>query len=183
MKDLSIQQGKSTISNKRAAAEPAIGQSPENGGRPSKFRPADTTSSFGRGPSQHPPRAALQYDEARDPGPQPRVSGVPSRERHSGTWPSAVQTGGGTITHDRLPPTSQSSLDKNNPHLTSPEGSPTFNIPADTESRMLLQPETRPISQEQLVNEVKGIYAGLVMVEKKCVEVYLPPALVLCIAY
>ena len=37
---------------------------------------------------------------------------------------------------------------------------------------MLLQPETRPITQEQLVNEVKGIYAGLVMVEKKCVEVH-----------
>ena len=36
---------------------------------------------------------------------------------------------------------------------------------------MLLQPETKPITQEQLVNEVKGIYAGLVMVEKKCVEV------------
>jgi hypothetical protein len=30
-----------------------------------------------------------------------------------------------------------------------------------------LQPATRPITQEQLVNEVKGIYAGLVMVEKK----------------
>jgi hypothetical protein len=30
----------------------------------------------------------------------------------------------------------------------------------------------RPISREQLVNEVKSIYAGLVMVEKKCVEVY-----------
>jgi hypothetical protein len=41
----------------------------------------------------------------------------------------------------------------------------------------------RPISQEQLVNEVKSIYAGLVMVEKKCVEVYLPLALVLYIAY
>ena len=36
---------------------------------------------------------------------------------------------------------------------------------------MLLQPETRPISQEKLVAEVKGIYAGLVMVEAKCVEV------------
>jgi hypothetical protein len=35
----------------------------------------------------------------------------------------------------------------------------------------LLQPETRPITHEQLVNEVKGIYAGLVMVEKKCVEI------------
>ncbi|KAH8645922.1 hypothetical protein BGZ60DRAFT_392345 [Tricladium varicosporioides] len=36
---------------------------------------------------------------------------------------------------------------------------------------MMLQPETRPISQEQLVAEVKGIYAGLVMVEAKCIEV------------
>ncbi|KAF3807652.1 hypothetical protein GCG54_00007385 [Colletotrichum gloeosporioides] len=33
------------------------------------------------------------------------------------------------------------------------------------------QPETRPITQEQLVAEVKGIYAGLVMVESKCIEV------------
>jgi hypothetical protein len=33
------------------------------------------------------------------------------------------------------------------------------------------QPETRPISQEQLVAEVKGIYAGLVMVEGKCIQV------------
>ncbi len=39
------------------------------------------------------------------------------------------------------------------------------------DTKMLLQPQTRPISQEQLVNEVKGIYAGLVMVEKKCVEI------------
>lgn len=33
----------------------------------------------------------------------------------------------------------------------------------------LLQPETRTISQEQLIKEVRGIYAGLVMVEKRCV--------------
>jgi hypothetical protein len=36
---------------------------------------------------------------------------------------------------------------------------------------LIKQPETRPISQEQLVAEVKGIYAGLVMVENKCIEV------------
>jgi len=40
-----------------------------------------------------------------------------------------------------------------------------------TDSTILLQPETRLITQEQLVNEVKGIYAGLVMVEKKYVEI------------
>ncbi|CAH0054103.1 unnamed protein product [Clonostachys solani] len=33
------------------------------------------------------------------------------------------------------------------------------------------QPETKPISYEQLVAEVKGIYAGLVMIETKCIKV------------
>lgn len=38
-------------------------------------------------------------------------------------------------------------------------------------TEMLRQPETRPISHDQLVVEVKGIYAGLVMVEGKCIDV------------
>ena len=41
----------------------------------------------------------------------------------------------------------------------------------DADPELLLQPETRPISHEQLVHEVKGIYAGLVMVEAKCIDV------------
>lgn len=36
---------------------------------------------------------------------------------------------------------------------------------------MVRQPVTRPISPEQLIAEVKGIYAGLIMVEAKCCEV------------
>ncbi len=42
---------------------------------------------------------------------------------------------------------------------------------AEPEPEILLQPETRPISHDQLVVEVKGIYAGLVMVEAKCIDV------------
>ncbi|KAK4171746.1 hypothetical protein QBC36DRAFT_339369, partial [Triangularia setosa] len=38
-------------------------------------------------------------------------------------------------------------------------------------TELIKQPETRPISQDQLVAEVKGIYAGLVMVESKCIEI------------
>lgn len=41
----------------------------------------------------------------------------------------------------------------------------------DATSVLIKQPETRAISQEQLVAEVKGIYAGLIMVETKCIEV------------
>lgn len=40
-----------------------------------------------------------------------------------------------------------------------------------TNRPMQRQPDTRPISQQQLVAEVKGIYTGLVMVESKCIEV------------
>jgi hypothetical protein len=62
--------------------------------------------------------------------------------------------------------------DSNRYHEPQPPGSflpyDNFN---ELDPSLLLQPETRPISQEQLVNEVKGIYAGLVMVEKKCVEI------------
>lgn len=37
--------------------------------------------------------------------------------------------------------------------------------------RSLCQPDSRPISQEQLASEVKSIYAGLTMVETKCIHV------------
>ncbi|KAL5351006.1 hypothetical protein ACLOAV_004580 [Pseudogymnoascus australis] len=45
------------------------------------------------------------------------------------------------------------------------------NSSTSNHTRMASQPETRPISQEQLVAEVKGIYVGLVMVEGKCIQV------------
>ncbi|TLS20437.1 uncharacterized protein PpBr36_11261, partial [Pyricularia pennisetigena] len=38
-------------------------------------------------------------------------------------------------------------------------------------NELVKQPETRPIGQEQLVAEAKGVYAGLVVVENKCIEV------------
>ena len=36
---------------------------------------------------------------------------------------------------------------------------------------LILQPESSPISQDQLAAEVKGIYGGLVMVEAKCINI------------
>lgn len=41
----------------------------------------------------------------------------------------------------------------------------------EPQPQIIRQPETRPISHDQLVVEVKGIYAGLVLVEQKCKEV------------
>ncbi|KAL2056571.1 hypothetical protein ABVK25_002965 [Lepraria finkii] len=58
--------------------------------------------------------------------------------------------------------------------LTS-DGPPPDDDDDDTEGsegdpEILLQPETRPISHEQLVSNVKGIYAGLAIVEAKCID-------------
>lgn len=50
-------------------------------------------------------------------------------------------------------------------------GVTTQEVDLEYEPTMIPQPETRPISHDQLVVEVKGIYAGLVMVEAKCIEV------------
>ena len=52
----------------------------------------------------------------------------------------------------------------------------TFLSPSDEDveegdTSLFRQPVTKEITQDQLINEVKGIYAGLVMVEKKCVEI------------
>jgi len=58
---------------------------------------------------------------------------------------------------------------------TLPPLAPVMMVSATNENedrlRLVLQPVTRPISAEQLIAEVKGIYAGLIMVEAKCCEV------------
>lgn len=60
-------------------------------------------------------------------------------------------------------------------HATGPrEGPEAFRVHVDPErphTSLVPQPETKPISHEQLVAEVKGIYTGLVMIEAKCIEV------------
>ncbi len=57
------------------------------------------------------------------------------------------------------------------PLVESVSGATTQDVDLESEPTMIPQPETRPISHDQLVVEVKGIYAGLVMVEAKCIEV------------
>ncbi|KAL1884234.1 hypothetical protein VTK73DRAFT_5370 [Phialemonium thermophilum] len=62
----------------------------------------------------------------------------------------------------------QGGLPQSTPSSPSSAYNPAVGAPTDV---LLKQPETKPISSDQLVAEVKGIYAGLVMVERKCVEV------------
>ncbi|KAH8749310.1 hypothetical protein F5882DRAFT_488746, partial [Hyaloscypha sp. PMI_1271] len=67
------------------------------------------------------------------------------------------------------PPRSQSIPSISSYLPVSPTAKSSISILEDYE--IILQPETRPISQEQLVAEVKGRYAGLVLVEAKCIRV------------
>ncbi|KAK3307252.1 uncharacterized protein B0T15DRAFT_168514 [Chaetomium strumarium] len=59
-------------------------------------------------------------------------------------------------------------------HTLPARGPGTGSVPPpvdDDSTEIIKQPEARPMFQEQLVAEVKDIYAGLVMVERKCIEV------------
>ena len=60
-----------------------------------------------------------------------------------------------------------SSLQESSSHNTTTDD----DAPVEKDPVLFNQPITKPISQEQLIAEVKGIYAGLVMVEAKCIEV------------
>lgn len=82
--------------------------------------------------------------------------------------------------NSRMTPQPQSTTSPRKPaaaqliNVSAPQGSAGSQPPTSTSKGkydMMSQPETRPISQDQLVAEVKGIYAGLVMVEAKCIEV------------
>lgn len=86
---------------------------------------------------------------------------------------STPQTSSRPALHANQQPQQQHHTQANTPSVILPN-----RTVSETESRsqseeysIILQPETRPISQDQLVAEVKGIYAGLVMVEAKCIEV------------
>ncbi|GLI74867.1 hypothetical protein PoHVEF18_003116 [Penicillium ochrochloron] len=67
-------------------------------------------------------------------------------------------------------PENEPNDDLNDPYsshsLEPPSGSQSSDIPP-----MYKQPETNQITEDQLIKEVRSIYAGLVMVEKKCIEV------------
>lgn len=93
--------------------------------------------------------ASVQVQKARKAISQPKTAPKPYQSPQNARQPTTPNT----AAHKSLP--SQN----------------LFSSASDDNYDIILQPETRPISQEQLVAEVKGIYAGLVMVEAKCIEV------------
>ena len=178
--------GKSVASNKRVAADLVPGP---DLGRPAK-RGGSFDGTVGRGPASHPSRP-VHYDAAHDQRPldlrTPALpvsvgQDLPDERTHPDSYgsPTSPHRTGGLLPANSIPQLYPAAQIGSNPTAnpeaeglmsTSPSTPPAFDTSPHNGLAMLRQPETRPITQEQLVNEVKGIYAGLVMVEKKCVEV------------
>ncbi|KAL6866793.1 hypothetical protein J3F83DRAFT_761745 [Trichoderma novae-zelandiae] len=184
-------------SRKRSGGTAALDflDDPQNAGRPqSNNREGSDTESRNKkicSPSSSPPpsttpnrrgRGRQQADSAKEfdrgtKGSSTRqlwspINGGLPRPAQAAPQPSGQRSG----QRPRQPPRARAAQHE----MEQPDPEPGPPVQAETEdvweedpsvTHMIRQPETRPISQEQLVAEVKGIYAGLVMVESKCIEV------------
>ncbi|KAF8253787.1 hypothetical protein K440DRAFT_656956 [Wilcoxina mikolae CBS 423.85] len=138
-----------------------VPSSPENGGNgPTKrlFNP-DRDDAMTFNPQVAPPV---------DPGPRLYDESTPYRRKEMRKHPGTSEQRPISIVQRNDAAGEPRAKDKDFPQ-------PSVAVLAPHESeerlRMVRQPETRPISPEQLICEVKGIYAGLIMVEAKCCEV------------
>jgi hypothetical protein len=164
-----------SATNRKKAAPPAA-EAPAD--RPNKSPTPSIKREGSKSRSMSPPKRS----KARPTAPP---AGEDSHAEFSrGTYQGTLWTDGDGVASRR--PYDKSNVANNQRHRPS-SGSlpkahrPSHALPArgpavphaedDDATEIIKQPETRPISQEQLVAEVKGIYAGLVLVESKCIEV------------
>lgn len=142
-------------------------------GHPLSYNHTDTTATTCRHKN---PRKGATSD------PEPAHSKPSSNENDSmrpnvgeeGRSTSPARPASASLLVEKIEKLSSSSTKSENQSIKNDQSNaPPQEIENDLESEpeILLQPETRPISHEQLVVEVKGIYAGLVMVEAKCIDV------------
>ncbi|KAL2273111.1 hypothetical protein FJTKL_04922 [Diaporthe vaccinii] len=108
-----------------------------------------------------------------------------AQAQHKGTFTSTQQSQMSLDTSTRSSQPIENDFGHDGSHETNTTADDAENGTATATSRekdahklpMRKQPETRPISQEQLRAEAKGIYAGLVMVEEKCKTLDVPSSL------
>lgn len=118
-------------------------------------------------------KPSIQLNE--DDGKQVRET-TARLDRGTSEWPTRSQVKGRLWTEGEPPRPRKSATapasytpEESDPRPRRQHG--TRSTCAQSTEEHIQSPSTRPISQEQLVAEVKGIYAGLVMVESKCIEV------------
>lgn len=140
-------------------------------------------------PNRSPVRQDAKSRKARgmDPAVEPQIADVEMAEEYArlhhskrpepraqpySTLPFHPQAG---VTHRDHGSASPSSVSRHGTPVPPSVPSPSAAVlPMPTNEQwpdLVLQPDSRPISQEQLAAEVKSIYAGLTMVESKCIHV------------
>ena len=133
--------------------------------------PATKQSAKGSSSSDHNPYASLFVENndasATREEPAPALDGAPGAPAGRKILPQRRTR---PLTHENLQPLSYDLHRRPLPSDSKPLYEPQMTRP-EAEPEILLQPETRPISHEQLVVEVEAIYAGLVMVEAKCIDI------------
>lgn len=80
----------------------------------------------------------------------------------------------GVATNDTVPGnrhSSHSASKESTPSPHSPRWEPAIRRSTSEYAGMILQPDSSPISEEQLAAEIKGIYEGVVTVEIKCIDI------------
>ncbi|KAL2181085.1 uncharacterized protein P884DRAFT_192070 [Thermothelomyces heterothallicus CBS 202.75] len=174
----SATQGVHPDANKRNASPPAAAAAAE--GRKNKSPSPGFKRDGSRSRSVSPPkrkaRAAAAAAAADDDDPADFERGAYkgklwTPDDDTAAAPRARPDRSNIASHQRQRPSSGSGHKLHRQPHTLPARGPAAPPPDDDSAEIIKQPETRPISQEQLVAEVKGIYAGLVMVESKCIEV------------
>lgn len=136
------------MQNSSAASKEKAMATPPTSPRKSNARPRPSNSEFDRGKDGRKPAGRDLWKPA-DVQSQPQ----PPSQRHA-----APRRG-----HTAQAATSKPHTTEAPPSSTVEEGGPAGSL--------FRQPSASIISQDQLISEVKGIYAGLVMVESKCIEV------------
>ena len=125
------------------------GSSPTNS-TPGRSRARPPIDDFDRGPQRRPASGRQLFNPDSDPVRQK------THQRNRGG------ARGGRMHHQPRPPPAPAETSDSAPIPVDPDHPNTSLAP---------QLETKAISHEQLVAEVKGIYTGLVMIESKCIEV------------
>jgi len=77
------------------------------------------------------------------------------------------------VTQSKMPPTCVSSRERTSAtSLSKVRPSSMTTVPEKARwPTLVLQPDSSPVSEDQLTTEIKGIYAGLVIVEAKCINI------------
>ncbi|KAI9172344.1 SMG-like protein 1 [Paramyrothecium foliicola] len=149
------QSGSSRSNKKLCSPPPSVDQrresSPATPNR-SRARQNDSLSEFSRGQGPKNPSGRQLWNPNDEP-----LAKTPQSRQPSQTAQTRHQIPQGSRANRPAPQQNQDSSD--------------HGVEDPSTTTMVKEPETRPISQDQLINEVKGIYAGLVMVESKCIEV------------